>query len=133
MRTSMILEGLIINTEQIRNVLDTPVSPDDLTGVQDKLIRLIEVAGLASFTEAKAKALYEQELGVAYTNALGENMNTGHSGVQIVAKGRVGHILQVVSYAERLGRNISHSMDALRTIISLQKEELSQSKYGDQT
>jgi len=120
------------NIKVIREVLDIPISPDDLVGCQDKLIRLIEVAGLSSYTEAIAKSVYESELAEAFEIEAMANEKLGHTSILIIAKGKVSQYQSAVIYAERLGRNISHSMEALRTIISLAKSEMEQSKWGNQ-
>jgi len=121
------------NTKAIREVLDRPVSTDDVGGVQDKLIDLIEIAGLASFTEAIAKSCYDSELGECLEFIIRdpEYAGMGRTNQIAMAKGKVSAYQSAVSYSERLGRNISHAMDALRTIISLQKEEMNQSKWAN--
>jgi len=123
------------NLGAIREVLDRPVSPDDLTGVQEKLIDLIEISGLAGYTEGIAKSCYESELSEALELLLQDpdNAKKGSNNIMAIAKGKVSTYLGAVSYSERLGRNISHAMDGLRTIISLQKEELSQRKWNETT
>ena len=126
-------EDIKSNCQSIRNVLDRPVSNDDISGVTDKLIDLVEIAGLASRTEAVAKMIYEQE----YSDVLSllaqdpEMAKLGSTTLGKIAGGKkiVSEYLAAAKYSERLGRNISHSMDALRSIISLQKEELNQSKW----
>ena len=123
------------NLKAIRQALDRPVSPDDLIGVQEKLIDLIEIAGLASYTEGIAKSCYESELSEALELLLQDpdNAKSGSNNIMAIAKGKVANYLGALSYSERLGRNISHAMDGLRTIISLQKEEMSQNKWGEPT
>ena len=123
------------NLKAIRQVLDRPVSPDDLIGVQEKLIDLIEITGLASYTEGITKSCYESELSEALQLLLQDpdNAKSGSNNIMAIAKGKVANYLGALSYSERLGRNISHAMDGLRTIISLQKEEMSQNKWGEPT
>ena len=123
------------NLKAIRQALDRPVSPDDLIGVQEKLIDLIEIAGLASYTEGITKSCYESELSEALELLLQDpdNAKSGSNNIMAIAKGKVANYLGALSYSERLGRNISHAMDGLRTIISLQKEEMSQNKWGEPT
>ena len=123
------------NLKAIRQVLDRQVSPDDLIGVQEKLIDLIEITGLASYTEGITKSCYESELSEALELLLQEpdNAKSGSNNIMAIAKGKVANYLGALSYSERLGRNISHAMDGLRTIISLQKEEMSQNKWGEPT
>lgn len=123
------------NLKAIRQALDRPVSPDDLIGVQEKLIDLIEITGLASYTEGITKSCYESELSEALELLLQDpdNAKSGSNNIMAIAKGKVANYLGALSYSERLGRNISHAMDGLRTIISLQKEEMSQNKWGEPT
>lgn len=118
------------NLEAVRQVLDTPTSPDDIGGVQDKMIALIEVAGLASWTESMAKTLYSLEFGLALEMIIEtDEKKTGPTILAKLAQGKpvVAEVEGMVSYSERLGRQITMAMDGLRTIISLHKEEMNQS------
>ena len=115
------------NLEAVRQVLDTPTSPDDIGGIQDKLIALIEVAGLASWTESMAKTLYSLEFGLALEMLIeADERKSGPTILAKMAEGKpvVSEARGMVVYSERLGRQISHAMDGLRTIISLHKEEM---------
>lgn len=114
------------NITAVRKVLDRQVSQDDLTGVQEKLIDLVEVAGLASYTESIAKAIYDQELSEALEIMAQDPVNAklGSNNLLAVARGKVSAYQSMVVYSERLGRNISHAIDGLRTIISLHKQEM---------
>ncbi len=129
-----LLEKVKENCKAIREVLDRPISNDDIVGVTDKLIDLVEIAGLSSYTEAIAKCVYDSELGEALELLTLDPSSDkiGRTNLTTIAKGRVSQYQSAVTYSERLGRNISHAMDSLRTVISLQKEELSQSKWNVQ-
>jgi len=130
-----LLEKVKINLKAIREVLDRQVSNDDISGVTDKLIDLIEISGTASYTEAVAKSIYESELGevleLLIIDSNSEKM--GRTNLLTIAKGKISQYQSAVTYSERLGRNISHSLDALRSVLSLQKEEMNKAKWGVNT
>ena len=122
-----------INLLAIRAVLDRKVSTDNHTEVQTKLIDLIEISGLAAHTESLAKTCYDEEVAdLLFILALDNDYKgMGSMALKDIAKGKSAEYLGASAYAERLGRNITHATEGLRTIISMAKQEMSQRKYSE--
>ena len=109
----------------LRSEMDKEVSSDDTIGMVDKLEKLVSLVGLS----AECVAAAEKELKKKNLIVLIENKGANYSPSVLLKlmDGMSADQMAVYRYAERLNAGLSHAMDGLRTIISLHKEEMSQS------
>ena len=119
------MKDLNKNLNFLRTEMDKEVSSDDTIGMVDKLEKLVSLVGLSAECVASAeKELKKKNLIVLIES---ENLNLPPSVLVKYMDGQSADELAVYKYAERLNAGLSHAMDGLRTIISLHKEEMSQS------
>lgn len=106
----------------MRKVLDREVVSGDIEAINQKLLDLTMLEGLSSETIARAKkVLHFKELTVL-NEMIGQSMAPSVQTQSL--KSKCYEELALVAYTDRLNAGIHHSQDALRTIISLYKEEM---------
>jgi hypothetical protein len=111
----------------IREWLDLEVSQDDLSGLEGKLLKLTSLVGLAAELKARAQTdLRRREL---FAFAKYKSQNLQPSILNTVIKGEAAEEYGKLELADRLCAGLAHSMDAIRTIISLRKEEMRNSNF----
>jgi hypothetical protein len=114
-------ERLRTNIKEIRKTLDADVVDSDIINVQNKLIALTQLSGLASECKGTAKKLLE----IARLKALMEmdKERTGNLAMlEINAKCADQHAMY--EYSDRICSSITTTCDSLRSIVSLYKSEL---------
>lgn len=111
----------------IRALLDTDVSNAIIEDVQAKVIQLTQMTGLSAETMASAQKLYdEKELEIFATK--GKDLEKYSPSVQVkYLKAYCKDEAAILMYADRLNTAITHTLDSLRTVISLYKTELQNS------
>lgn len=111
----------------IRSLLDADVSSAIIEDVQTKVIQLTQMTGLSAETMASArKLLDEKELEIFVIKS--KEMEKFSPSVQIrFLKTHCKDEAAIYEYADRLNSAITHSLDSLRTVISLYKTELQNS------
>lgn len=115
----------------IREVLDADIIGGDIESVDNKLKKLTQLTGLSAETMASAeKILHAKELEV-FRSLLPEGLQA--SVLTGMVKAETADELAMYKYADRLNAALSHSMDGLRTSISLYKEELKAGTITGQT
>lgn len=105
----------------IRESLDQDVIDCDIINVDNKLKRLTQLTGLSAEANASAKKiLHKKELEV-----LGSlKPDQRPSIISAILKAETAEEIALLEYADRLNSALVHSMDGLRTSISLYKAEL---------
>ena len=104
---------------------------EDPTECMQKLLDCIRVQGSAAHAESVAKTLYDAEVSdnmeiYAVTDTL---KDVGKANLKTIAQGKAAEYLGRANYAERLGRGLTHAIEGLRSIISMQKMEMEQTRY----
>lgn len=122
----MTLTEIQSNLDIIKSAIDEPIMEGDMEGVCNKLLRLQSFSGLSSecLSQAKRHALNKQ--GICVEEILNQNI-TGN-GLKMMIESRMAHEISLHLYADRLNSAIVHSLDSLRSVISLYKQE----KYSAQ-
>lgn len=111
----------------IRALLDADVSNAIIEDVQAKAINLSQMMGLSAEAMASAKKLLdEKEIEIFVTKS--KDMEKFSPSVQIrFLKAHCKEEAAIYEYSDRLQSGIVHSLDTLRTVISLYKTELQNS------
>ena len=107
----------------IRAVLDADVVDVDIISVQNKMINLTQMSGLSAECVASSVKLLEQNR----LKVLNEIKDSGYP-ASIMSKmidANSSDQLALLKYADRINAAVTHSIDGLRSVISLYKEELS--------
>ena len=108
---------------EIRKVIDTDVTDTDIVNVQNKLIKLTQLSGLSS----ECVAISQNLLGKKELEVLTEIKDESYP-ASIMSKmlnARTADETALLKYSDRINAAITHSIDGLRSIISLYKEEMS--------
>jgi hypothetical protein len=110
------------NLKAIREVLDLDVSDTVIEDVVTKMHKLINLVGLASESKATARKILEEKRLVQ----LSEIKDSKYPPTVLlkIVDANCADELALYEYADRINASISHSLDSLRTIISLRKEEM---------
>lgn len=125
MSASVKLKQLQESLQAIRDCINIePITIDDKDG---KLSKLASLTGLAAEVQANAGALYREELAKSIRVFAKEKYTA--SIIKNLAEGEVVEFSMCYEYAQRISSAIAHSIDALRTQISLHKTELTNSLY----
>lgn len=114
-----------ISLNAIRRLIDTDVSDAIIEDINKKLMLLSQITGLSAECNATAtKLLHKKELEV-----LKENKDDGLSPsvLNSLIKAECYEEIAILEYSDRLNSAITHSMEALRTVISLYKTEMQNS------
>ena len=121
------LPEITLALNSIRALLDTDVSTAIIEDVQTKVIQLTQMTGLSAESMASAqKLLDEKEIEIFLTRS--KELEKFSPSVQIkYLKAHCKDEAAIVLYADRLNSEITHSLDSLRTVISLYKTELQNS------
>ena len=118
----MTMQELQINCKVISSEIDREVSGGDIQGVQDKLMKLSQLIALSAecVTQAKRNYLYKQSEIIKINKDTIMPASILSKKIESDAWEESG----MLTYCERLNAGIVHSIDALRSIISLYKTEL---------
>lgn len=118
----MNLHELQINCKAISSEIDREVSGGDIQGVQDKLMKLSQLIALSAecVTQAKKNYLYKQSEIIKINKDAIMPASILSKKIESDSWEESG----MLTYCERLNAGIVHSIDALRSIISLYKTEL---------
>jgi len=105
----------------IREALDLDVIGCDIESVNGKLLKLTQLTGLSAETKASAKKL----LGGKELEVLREISPSLSPSIQVrMLNAECSDYNAILEYSDRLNAALTHSMEALRTVISLYKTEL---------
>lgn len=102
----------------IKQAIELEVTQDDLQGLQGKLLRCVTLFALSSEMCARATVdLRNAELIVLKEFGAG-------TGATAMIKARTGEEQGKQELADRLNAGLTHTIEALRTMISLKKDEM---------
>lgn len=108
----------------IRKVIDSDVMGCDIDTVKNKMIQLTQLTGLSAEANASSKKmLHQKELEVLMS--LDKKIQPSIAAKML--KARCNEEEATLEYADRLNSALVHTIDALRTAISLYKSELENS------
>lgn len=114
---------ITIALNAIRAALDIDVVDAIIEDVQNKCLRLTQLFGLSSETTASAKKLLgEKEVEIFITKDLDK---LAPQKAMKLLKSYCSQEVATLEYSERLNSGLVHTIDALRSVISLYKSELS--------
>jgi hypothetical protein len=113
------------NLNAIREVLDSDVMDADIETQKNKLIKLTQLTGLA----AESKALAQKLLNMKELEVIKENEGSGITASVLVKKINAECYEEgaLLVYADRINSALSHSIEGLRSVVSLYKSELENS------
>lgn len=121
------------NLNAIREVIDRETS-NDIELVKDKVIDLASIAGLAAECQAGAKKRFDSAVLAVTQRLINENEQKakpiGPSILLDMAKRECSEEAALYEYAQRISAGLSHSLEGLRSVISLYKTELQNSVNG---
>ena len=106
----------------IRTCLDIDVVGAIIEDVQNKCLSLTQLMGLSAETTASAKKLLgEKEVEIFITKDLDK---LAPQKAMKLLKSYCSHEIATLEYAERLNSGLVHTIDALRSTMSLYKSEM---------
>ena len=113
------------NLNRIKAELESEVSREDISAIQDKMLRLITFMGLSAeiMRYTKSLVLHKQQ----HVISANKSGDMSPSILKQYIESELSFELALHSYSERLNAAISHATDSLRSILSLYKTELSTS------
>ena len=102
----------------IKQAIELEVTQDDLEGLQGKLLKCVTLFALSSEMCARATVdLRNAELIVLKEHGTG-------TGATAMIKARTGEEQGRMELSDRLNAGLTHTIEALRTMISLKKDEM---------
>lgn len=116
------IEDIIKSCNAIREAIDSDTVDVDINAVDNKMKKLTQLTGLSAEANASAKKfLHKKELEI-----LNVNKDSGYppSVLNHMLKAECFEEIALVEYCDRLNSGLVHSIDGLRTSISLYKQEL---------
>ena len=115
----------------IRSMIDKDVALADIVDVDTKLKMLTQLTGLSAEANASAKKLlHKKEL---YVLTVHKDAGLSPSILSHLIKAECFEELSLMEYCDRLNSALIHTIDGLRTSISLYKTELTSGLIPGQT
>lgn len=118
-------KNLEYSCSRIKELIERPLSKDNINAVQDKLIDLAAMSSLSAETVAqanKALKLKQEETIVKYRSS-----KLPASILKLQIDSKCAEEFAMFTLADRLNAAITHCQDSLRTIVSYAKTELQNS------
>jgi hypothetical protein len=116
---------IIDSLNMIRQTIDADIIDSDIEVQKNKMLKLTQLIGLSSECKSEAKkALLKKELEVL------KELEGAKISPSILTKrldAECWNEAGVLMYADRINASITHSIDAIRTTISLYKTEIENS------
>ena len=97
----------------------------DLSALANLLTEHADDLGWCNYAWPDVKDLRHQAEALVTASILSTSPDIGWKILEILAKGKIHRVLRVESLFERLSRTLVHRIDALRTLISMEKERYS--------
>lgn len=117
-------KDLTESLNKIRETIDSDIIDVDIDQQKNKLLALTQLIGLSAECNASAKKmLHQKELEVL--QSIDSDMQPMK--VNKLLQAKCAEEIAVLEYADRLNSALVHSIDAIRSIISLYKTELENS------
>lgn len=115
------LAEIIASLNAIREALDADVIDSDIHNVTNKALKLTQLMGLSAETKASAKKLLGLKEKIVF-EMLDKKLPPS---VQIrVLNSECYEENAILEYSDRLNAGITHSIECLRSVISLYKQEM---------
>lgn len=114
--------------QSIRDLLDVQTFESDTDAVANHAQELAAMIGLSAECKAEARKRVEESRLIALRAIVGDKKITP-SVMLKMADGAIADELRVFEYADRLNAGLTHKMDLLRSVISLRKTELENSRF----
>lgn len=112
----------------IKDLLESDIMDVDIESQKNKLLKLTQITGLAAEVKAQAKKLLRmRELEVLKEL---QEKKIAPSILSKLISSRCHDEEAMLEYADRLNAGVSHSIDGIRSVISLYKTELENSMKG---
>ena len=124
-----LIKRVKVNLKSIRDVLDSDVIDCDISSIQNKALQITQLSGLASESKGTTKKILEQAR--LFHLSVIQNEKIPASIMSKKLDALCHDELALYEYADRINASISHTLDALRTIISLYKTELENMNKGN--
>lgn len=118
----MTLHELQTNCKVISTEIDREVGGGDIAGVQEKLLKLSQLIALSAecMKQAKENYLYRQMKIIAQNRDVDIPASILNKKIEAEAWEESGMLV----YCDRLNAGITHSIDGLRSVLSLYKTEM---------
>ena len=108
----------------IRAILDTQIEDCDESIIQEKIMQLTQISGLAAQSKGTAKKLLE----LARLKAMMEMGDTKTGNVAMAwINASCANAHGLYEYADRINASLTHNIDGLRSVLSYRKSELENS------
>lgn len=119
------MNGFNKKVEAIKKAIEMEVSQDDLEGLQGKLLKCVNLFALSAEMCARATVdLRNAELRVIQEHGVGTGASMRLKAMTAEEQGRM-------ELADRLNAGLTHTIEGLRTMISLKKSEYEKAGYGN--
>lgn len=118
-------KDLRVNLTAIRKVLDEDVIDSDIINVQNKLLALTQLSGLAAESKGLAKKLLEVQRLKSFMEVQPEKLPPTMAMAKI--NSMCSDQLGMLDYADRINAGLTHGIEGLRSVLSLYKSELENS------
>jgi cob(I)alamin adenosyltransferase len=116
------LAEITASLNAIREAVDADIIDSDIVNVQNKLLKLTQLMGLSAETKASAKKLLNMKERIVF-EMMDKKMPPSVQSKFLNAECYEENA--ILEYADRLNAAIVHVIEALRSVISLYKTELS--------
>ncbi|WP_437918557.1 hypothetical protein [Sphingobacterium sp. LRF_L2] len=114
-------------SEQIGRAIEQEIDRDNPDEVTGKLMELCALQATATYANALAEQLYNQKLSELVQKP--EHAKLSATDKKMLFAGLASQEIYYMTLNERYIRNLSHSIEALRSVLSWKKVEFEQSKY----
>lgn len=123
----MSLQNLKALTDQISKAVSQQLDKDNPDEVMGKLMELSALQATSTSTMALAEMVYNQKIMELVEDAQFSKLSATDK--KMLFAGRAKQEIYYMTLAERQVKNISYSIEALRTVLSFLKNEINNSKY----
>ena len=114
--------------KSIRDLIDVNTNEVDIDSITGHAQDLAAMIGLSAECKAEAKRKVEEARLISLRSLLGDKKVTP-SVLLKMADGAIADELYLLEYADRLNAGLTHKLDLLRSVISLRKTEMENSRY----
>ncbi len=112
--------------QQIQDYINEIIFKDPIT-IQERLLKLSQYIGWVAELKSQATEQLEESTGKVTVEILKREEKQSWSLLNNIIKAKVAKENKRVVQLDRIGSAITHQIDALRSILSFQKEELKNS------
>lgn len=124
----MTLAQLNTCLDEIQQKVDWRIDPSVPSLIMEKIAELTNLLGLSGECCAWAERFYNEKLGELVLDKNYKNLTATDK--KMLFASLASKEIQLYTWAERLNKGISHSLDGLRSLISFLKEDYKQTHGG---